>query len=118
MQPGKNPDRRKASTRKVIAAEARPRANSHGRCQTLLQSERALHLASCQRYETLEPDGLGRMSRMDLKSDLPRSVEVMWTIVDIYHKESSFTMGQGPCADPVRLSSYSSSGSSVLPSYP
>src|SRR4051812_43525165 len=79
MQQGKNPDRRKASTRKVIAAEARPRTNRHGRCQTLQPSEQAWHFASCQRHANLKPDGLGRMNRMDLQSDLPRSVEVMWT---------------------------------------
>src|ERR1041385_1542262 len=91
--------------------------NKHGRCQTLLQSGQAWHLASCQRYATLKPDGSGRMNRMDLKSNLPRSVEVMRTTVDIYHKEISFIMGQGPCTDPVSLSSYSSSESSVLTRY-
>src|SRR4051812_40328330 len=117
MQEEKNPDRRKASTRKVIAAEVRPRINRHGRCQTSLQSEQARYLASCERYATLEPDGLGRRNRMDLKSEFPRSVEFMWTTVDIYYKESSFIMGQGPCADPVSLSSYSKSEFSVLPRY-
>src|SRR4051812_17869525 len=80
------PTKRKASTRKVIAADARPRTNRYGRRQILLQSEQAWHFTSYQRYATLEPDRLGRMTRMDLKSDLLRSVEVMWTTVDIYHK--------------------------------
>ena len=93
MPEEKKPDQRKASTRKVIATGARPRTDKHGICQTWLQTEQAWHLASCQRYATLEPDGLGRMNRMELKSNLPQSVEVMWTTVDIYHKESSFTMG-------------------------
>src|SRR4051812_44065262 len=106
MQEEKNPDQGKASTRKLIAAAARPRTNRHGRCQTLLPFEQAWHFTSCQRYATLEPDRLGRMNCMDLKSNLPRSVEVMWTPVDIYHKESSFTVGQGPCTDPVSPSSY------------
>src|SRR3954469_17438378 len=118
MPQGKNPGRRKASTRKVISTGARPRTNRNGKCQTLLQTKQVWHLASCQRYATLEPDGLGRMNHMDLKSNFPRSVEVMWTTMDIYHKGSSFTMGQGPCTNPGSPSSYSRSESSVLPSYP
>src|SRR3954470_12044539 len=85
----------------MIATETRPRADRHGRCQTLLP-EQAWHLASCQRYATLKPDGFGKdINGTDLKSKLPRSVEVMRTTVDIYHKERSSTMSKGPCTKPV-----------------
>ena len=60
VQKEKSPDQRKARTRKMIATEARPMSDKHGKRQTLPQGtlpEQAGYLASCQKYATLKPDG-------------------------------------------------------------
>src|ERR1043165_2301074 len=70
------PGLRRASTGQMIATETRPRADMHGKRQTLPQvtlPEQAGYLASCQKYAPLKPDRSGqKYNGMDLTSKFPR----------------------------------------------
>ena len=47
----------------MVATEARPMSDMHGKCQALRQGtlpEQARYLASCQKYATLKPDGFSK----------------------------------------------------------